>query len=463
MQAYVGIIGVFVGAALSALFGYTQERRRTHTQTRTGMRLLHADLEDAQWELDRRLKNDAAAAKATEAVVHLRELWASRQAALADGLERLEWDRVSYKVRLIAPAADRWSHSYGETQLETVREASEVVGEVLARLERRWRSRLHLPGRRSPALAPPTLADLVWARFLWKQTGDADSNRRYQLALQEFEAANGQIVEAYWTANVAAGVALTELHNRGLARLLHGRTRSRYFRVTDFATRESPALAEILYHYDAMALRISAVLHGTQQRIALRLVLSGAAHALAAFERTNSDEELGALVSQSQGELAQLATYYERAGAHGARRTYAAGAFAGLVGAAVAVVITSLFAASSPANPIAVVLAGAAGALLYLLLRQRLVGYLVDPELGRRAVFQLGATRTLTGAAAGAVIYAVAVGLAGKHDWTYVFVVLLVFIAFLAGAATIAVVRANTTLVLPPSPIDDPGEERPDL
>src|SRR3954447_8604238 len=88
--------------------------------------------------------------------MHLQELWGSRQAALADGLERLEWDRVSYKVRLIAPAAYRWNRTYGETQLKTVQEASEIVGEVLARLERRWRSRLQLPKRRSAALAPPT-------------------------------------------------------------------------------------------------------------------------------------------------------------------------------------------------------------------------------------------------------------------------------------------------------------------
>lgn len=459
MQAYIGIVGVFVGAALSALFGYTQERHRTHTQTRAGMRLLHADLEDATWELTRRLEKGAAAAKTADAVMHLKELWGSRQAALADGLERLEWDRVSYKVRLIAPAADRWNRTYGETQLKTVQEASEIVGEVLARLERRWRSRLQLPKRRSAALAPPTLADLVWARFLWKQTGDADSNRRYQLALQEFEASNGQIVDAFWTSNVAAGVALTERHNRGLARLLHGSISSRYFRVTDFATRESPALAELLYRYDEMALRIYSTLHGTRRRIALKLVVAGVAHALAAFERY-SDEELGALVARSEGELAQLANYCARAGAHGARRTYAAGAFAGLFAAAVAVVITSLLAASSPVIPIAVVLAGAAGALLFLLLRQRLTGYPVDPEFGRRLIVQLGATRTLMGAAAGAVVYAISVGLAGEHHWSSVVIAFLVLIAFFAGAATAAVVRA--TFVLPPPPVDDPRGE-PDV
>jgi hypothetical protein len=446
VQALIGLVGVVVGALLSALLGYTQERRREHTQTRSGVRLLAADLEDARADI-RRIGSPSAGGVGTKALVQLKELWLGRRDPLADGLERVEWDRISFRLRLVEAPSEEASPEQFEAQLKTIDAALDTVRVVLARLERRWRSRFRLPPLRAAAapkgLAAATLADLVWARFLWKQELDPEASRRYQLALAEFEAAHGRIVQAYWTQRFAGGVALTEQLNRGLRQLLRGRRSLSYHRVADFAVREAPALAELLYHYETLAIRFS-TLRGTPRDIGLQLIFAGSSRVLAFAEtRGDSSEEIDRFNASEQEELAEIERYYSSAGVRGAQILYVRGIAAGGGGVAAILVPLSLEFASPAATPIAAVLAGAGGAVASVL-RSTAAGRGVgDFEIGPGVIFGLGVTRAVIGATVGAVVFVVAEVLFG-HPNPFVLASVALVAAFVVLSA-VQVTLASTS------------------
>jgi hypothetical protein len=428
VQALIGLVGVVVGALLSALLGYTQERRREHTQTRSGVRLLAADLEDAHAEL-KRMGLPSASGEGTKAVAQLKELWLGRRGPLADGLEKLEWDRISLRLRLIEAPSGGASPEQFQAQLETIKAALETVREVLGRVERRWRSRFRLaPLRAASASSAASLADLVLAHFLWQQDRDPETSRRYQVALTNFEAAHGWIIDVYWTRGFPGGVALTVQRNRGLQRLFRGRKSLEFHRATA-AMPEAPALADLLHRYDALAARVSA-LGGTPRDIGMHWILAGSSFVLGFVERRPdfTEEEIDRVSASAQEELTRIERYYSRALARRAQILYVSGCAVGVAGVAAILVPLSLEFASPAVT--AVVLAGALGATLASLLRMSTFDR-GEADLGPRVIFWLGSARAAIGATVGTIVFAVAEAFFGPPN-TFVLASVALIVTFVA-------------------------------
>src|SRR4051794_35332347 len=100
-----------------------------------------------------------------------------------------------------------------------------------------------------------TFAELTHHHFLWRRTLDSrpgaaagpdDAQQRYEDALARFEAEHGEIVAAYWCLDVESAVALTVLPGDGplIGRL---RSRTRFHRVSDWATHDQPEVAHLLH------------------------------------------------------------------------------------------------------------------------------------------------------------------------------------------------------------------------
>src|SRR6266542_3469546 len=90
-------------------------------------------------------------------------------------------------------------------------------------------------------------------------TGDAEE--RYREFEAAFQRQHGRIISAYWCTSEPSAVALTEAH---------GKKRSpaamAFHRVSDWATKDEPEIADALHECDELAVRAAQVLRGKTLR-----------------------------------------------------------------------------------------------------------------------------------------------------------------------------------------------------
>jgi hypothetical protein len=281
--------------------------------------------------------------------------------------------------------------------------------------------------------------DLVWAHYRWERQRRSDQADQaledaYRDQLKAFESKVGSLEEVYWSTRAASAVAMTvwreddgrdgarrrtwSAWRRALRALrIHEPDQiARLHRVSDWATRESAGLADLLQECDLLAIKVAEVLRGTTELIALRWILGVQAHVLGFVERErgkHDDKAVRELVRSQRRNLAQIEGFYHRAASKSGRIVYATGMLIGLVVAgaigAIAGVLLRVSGLWSEQHLIIVCFsAGALGALVSALSR---IGnpesgrFNMDFELGRPLLRRLGFFRPFVGAVFGIALY----------------------------------------------------------
>ncbi len=160
-------------------------------------------------------------------------------------------------------------------------------------------------------------ADLVRIHHGWRKAVDRGSQasaaereaaeEAYHRALARFEDEHGEIISAYWCADVESAVALTagKPSTGWLRRLLS--VSPRFHRVSDWATKDEPEIARLLHECDALALRAAEVLRGRNRRICVQLVMTCACHLLSLVDARDvlSSPQARAAAIDAQGPAQQ--------------------------------------------------------------------------------------------------------------------------------------------------------------
>jgi hypothetical protein len=285
-----------------------------------------------------------------------------------------------------------------------------------------------------PAVTPmshvgsPFFADVVRAHYAWERalSGKNDGGsasieeleRACQSALHKFREAEGDIVEAYWCVRKPSAAALTEKRQTRLQWLL-GAQRIRLHRESNWMMpRGAQKLDDVLHDCDELAIRSAEILRGAPKRIALRSAYEIESHVLAFLERTAgrpTTHEIDQFAKDARQAIDAARMRYEDASDKVARMLYVAGMLFGLAAlipvAALAGVGIWIFGAldlhgSGTQAFFACMTAGALGALVSVLSRMgSSARFGLDPEIGRRALFVLGAYRPAVGAIFGLALY----------------------------------------------------------
>jgi len=266
--------------------------------------------------------------------------------------------------------------------------------------------------------------ELVWAHYLHQRAlhdegelhGPAEEEYRSQLG--RFVAENGPIVNAYWCTSEASAVALTEKPGeRVLGFLWRQRPNIRFHAATDWATRDAPEINHALHTCETLAIRVSEVLSGTSQRIAMQWLLSIAGNLLSVVddrEKKANRHELVKAANQARAELVQVEHYYDRAGEKTGRLVYFWGMLIGVVALAILAVPGVLtyrlfgnFSADSARTFFICYAMGAVGAIVSVMMRMasKTGAGFVDYEVGRPSLRRIGSFRPIIGAVFGVVVY----------------------------------------------------------
>jgi hypothetical protein len=269
-------------------------------------------------------------------------------------------------------------------------------------------------------------ADLVRAHYAWQGALDsgADPGKvamladEYDRTLKQFQAAEGTILEAYWCVRRPSAVTLTQ-KPQSLRERLAGEHQIRLHRLSNWLMpRSAQKLVFLLHDCDELAIRAEEILRGTPKRIALRSIYEVVSSVLAFLERTGgrpSAIEVDEFVSGAKDGMRDARQCYSVAADKVARMVYVTGLFAGVAGMLPVAVLAGLglwiFGALHFDKPgtqafFACLTAGAVGAFVSVLSRMSSPAkFELDPEVGRRAIFYLGAYRPLVGAIFGLAMY----------------------------------------------------------
>jgi hypothetical protein len=286
----------------------------------------------------------------------------------------------------------------------------EQAGRAAAREERHRRE-----------AAQVTFPDLAWDHFHWEQrrlTGACDrpaAAARYRDTRAAFETRHGEIIGEYWSITEPSGVALTCKKAPFLLRPLVD-DRRRFHRSTDWVTRRAPALADVLFGCETLAIRITEVLRYTSESVALRRILAVASHLLGVIDRAGGRAEAAEVqrvASEQRRELEAIDDYYGRAGVRIGRTVYTQGMLIGLLlvaGVAAAFVLPLVFWNGVEWGPDLQALlvsfgAGAIGAFVSVLQRMAGEKFVVHYDLGKRTLYMLGSYRPVLGAVFGVFTY----------------------------------------------------------
>ena len=265
---------------------------------------------------------------------------------------------------------------------------------------------------------------LVWAHHQWERKvhtdGGPDSTleQAYRQKLTEFQRKEGRLEQVYWSTRDASAVAMTvrtgnqpRLSGLGLG---DRDDVVRLHRVTDWATRDAPRIADLLHECDLLAVRVSQVLVGTTEQIALRWILGIEMHLLGFLERGGSPNEKSEaeLVGVARRELAECEAYYHRAASKAGRIVYVSGMLIGIWLAALFGAVVGLLLSVAEVADWEIILicygAGAMGALVSALSRLSRAEhgrFNIDFELGRALMRRLGVYRPFRGGAFGVALY----------------------------------------------------------
>lgn len=262
--------------------------------------------------------------------------------------------------------------------------------------------------------------DLVRAHYSWERAGggEGEAARRWRACLDAFQQQEGEIRYAYWTTQRPSAVALTMKPRHGLAAFVEADYDIiRLHRATDWVAPER-AIADLMHHCDTLAIRVSEVLRGTTERIAMQWIYAVQSHLLGFVERSRGHadaQEIDAVVAAQQKELLQIEAYYDRAGEKAARIVYFWGMMAGALidGMLAAVLLGALWATGWVTHDHAdgletffiCYVAGGLGAIVSVLTRMTSPKFNVDYEVGRTTIRRLGSFRPFIGAVFGIALY----------------------------------------------------------
>jgi hypothetical protein len=267
--------------------------------------------------------------------------------------------------------------------------------------------------------------ELVWAHFQWQQALHAGRalhptlEARYRAALASFEHKHGKILDAYWSTTCASAVAVTVKRGPRPLCWLGRHPQLRFHRATDWVTKEAPVVADVLQRCETLAIRVSEVLRGTGERVAMQWILAVASHLLGLMDRADGRPESGEARSVAQAQIAELAKiegYYDRAGSNAGRLVYFWGMLIGVVALAVlAPVVAAVFLLLGLYDDyegelqrfFACYAAGAIGAIVSVLSRMNAGEdkFSIDYEVGRNSIRRIGGCRPFLGAVFGVVLY----------------------------------------------------------
>ena len=245
-----------------------------------------------------------------------------------------------------------------------------------------------------------SFSDLVCRR----PTGVAIDDPDYRSLVSRFEANNGEIIYSYYSDSAPVGVAVTLRRHRMRETLW-------LYRKTEVLARDAPEFARLLLRIDREAVRVSNVLAGMSQRIAMSNLYSLTREITAYLETERTcDAEIRALSSYTD-ELANIEAYSARAARREAQIIYLNGMLRGL-GALLVVtpLVALLFGRLDVPGVdstlfIACLVAGSVGAFMSVLMRMTSDHFNVDHQIGREYVTKLGIARPFIGAIFALLIY----------------------------------------------------------
>jgi hypothetical protein len=271
-----------------------------------------------------------------------------------------------------------------------------------------------------------TFPDLTWDHFHWEhqrrtgQSAHPEAARRYRKTRADFEARYGEIVGEYWSIVEPSGVALT-LKKAPLLLSPIINDRRQFHRSTDWVTRHSPPLADVLFDCENLAIRISEVLRYTSESVGLKRIMAVASHVLGVIDRDEGKvdkAEAIRIATEENHELREIRDYYRRAGVRIGLTVYTQGMIIGLflIALLLALVVLPLVHWSSVEwdsqdshlqEIVISVAAGAIGAFVSVL--QRITSdkskFTVHYDLGKRTLYMLGSYRPVLGAVFGVFTY----------------------------------------------------------
>ena len=266
--------------------------------------------------------------------------------------------------------------------------------------------------------------ELVRAHYAWEKVGcvDGPEAERFRAALAEFQKREGELKHVYWARKRPSAVALTVRSHEGLrGRFTDQDAQIRLHRATDWLAREQK-IAELMHHCDTLAIRVSEVLKGTSERIAMQWIYAVQSHLLGFIERTSGRADKAAFKKELDGvrdsqtdELIEIERYYTRAATKAARLVYTRGMLIGTVGSALLGLLLAYLVwesgwfdepdTRSAQTFLVCFSAGAVGALVSVLTRMSSNQFRVDYEVGRATIWKLGSFRPFIGAIFGVMLF----------------------------------------------------------
>jgi hypothetical protein len=252
-----------------------------------------------------------------------------------------------------------------------------------------------------------------------------DEDERFRRRLERFEDENGAVTEVWWSEEYPAAVAVTVKRRPRLLRLLGLYETLTLHRKTEDLAREAPEFGRLLLRVDRQAIRVSNVLAGMSQRIAMSTLYALTRDVVAYLEskrlmrRPASDEEIDRLsvpeekiaLETYRKELNAIEAYAGQAAARQAQIVYLKGMMRGLFFLfLLAPALAWLFLATDVPGVdetlfIACLISGALGALMSVLMRMNSGKFNVNHEIGREYLSNLGAARPFIGAIFALVLY----------------------------------------------------------
>ncbi len=275
-----------------------------------------------------------------------------------------------------------------------------------------------------PTTTPPrrvTFPDLVRIHFRWRQAAkqgsgvseadEARLNDAYHEALLRFEDEHGELVSAYWCADVESAVALTagRPHPGWVRRLLS--VAPKFHRVSDWATKDEPDIARALHHCDELAIRAGEVLRGRSRRITIQLVMTSACHLLSLVDARDDRTDLAAhrtAVAVETRELANLRRDYRESANGDAQLVYFLGMAFGICLLALLYVSANNILRGEGVEEktiIGCLVAGALGAVVSVVARINSGTFALDSDVQRGYTLFLGALRPVIGSVFGLLAF----------------------------------------------------------
>jgi hypothetical protein len=277
--------------------------------------------------------------------------------------------------------------------------------------------------RRQQAADQVTFADLAWDHYHWERrrlhgsAKDEQAADSYRDTRAAFEARHGEIVCEYWSITEPSGVALTRRRAPTLLRPLVDDVR-RFHRATDWVTRDSPPIADLLFACETLAIKATEVLQYTSESVAMRRIVAVASELLGHIDRAEgkpTPEYAETVANRQERELAEITAYYREAGVRIGRMVYTQGMLiGGFVMAALAaavIALLTLFDVLTWGHALQTLVVaytlGSVGAFISVLQRMSGEKFRVHYDLGKRNLYMLGSFRPVLGAVFGVFTFLV--------------------------------------------------------